>query len=79
MTTMELELQKAEIARMILSETDEKVLRKLFAFFAKEKKTPPPCQYSIEELREQIDISMNDYHAGRVVTMEEMRAKYPRL
>ena len=42
------------------------------------KKVSSPCQYTVEELREQIDLSMDDYSAGRVVTMEQMRAKHPR-
>jgi len=78
MTATELELQKAEIARMVLNETDDRVIGKIVAIFAQKKKAiqaVPPCQYTEEELHKQIDRSMADYRAGRVVTMEEMKAK----
>jgi len=48
MTTVELELRKAEIARMILNESDEQVIGTLFAFLTQEQKTSLPLPRSDE-------------------------------
>ena len=80
MNATRLEVLRAEFARAILTEPDENLLLKVIAFFGEEKKArqTPPCQYTLDELHNQIAGSMDDYRTGRIVTMEEMRAKHPR-
>lgn len=36
-----------------------------------------PCQYSVEQMRERVDLSMENLRAGNVVTLETLRAKHP--
>jgi len=76
MTTVELELRKAEIARMILNESDEKVIVKMFAFLTKQKKAPLPCRYTTEELEERLAQSEADIKAGRTSPTSEVFKPY---
>ena len=78
MTAIELELRKAEMARMILNESDEKMIGKLFAFLAKEKKAALPCRYTLEELKESFAQSEADIKAGRTVPTAEVFKPYER-
>ena len=49
--------------------------------FEREKKAvkTPPCQFTVEELRGEVTKSLKDFEKGNYVTIEEMRAKHPRL
>lgn len=37
----------------------------------KKEKTPPPCQYTLEELKARLEESVADAEAGRGITHEE--------
>ncbi len=49
--------------------------------FARVKRTKPapPCQYTIEELRESVRRAEEDIAAGRTYTMEQVRAIFARV
>jgi hypothetical protein len=62
MTTKELEIKKTEAP-----------IRK-----AKTSVVQPPCRYTVEELRDRVAESLEDVKAGRVYSMEEVRAMFSR-
>jgi hypothetical protein len=79
MTTIEMEVKKAALARDILNETDEKVVDKLLDSFREARKfLSSPCQFTGDELRAEIRKSEQAIREGRVVTQEYMREKHPR-
>ncbi len=81
MTTMELNAMKAEFIKDFLNEENETLVRKFIASFRKEKRQgmKPPCQFTIEELKKEVAQGVKDYKAGDVCTIEELRAKHPRV
>ena len=73
MNANQLDALKAEFAREILNEQDENLLKKAIAFFAKEKKAATaPCRFTAEELDKEIDSSLADIRAGRVIPQIEL-------
>ncbi|MDR3247007.1 MAG: hypothetical protein LBT50_11340 [Prevotellaceae bacterium] len=74
MNTLELEAQMAELARDILSETEEVVVQMLVIFFREMKKSvlPPPCRFTVEELKAEIAEAMDDVRCGRLTSQEEL-------
>lgn len=79
MTTIELELRKAELARMVLNESDENVIGKLLAVFTKAKKSKHnalPCRYSATELGQRLAQSEADIRAGRTLPTSEVFKPY---
>lgn len=82
MTTTQLEAMKAEFARAILNEQDESLLRKIAEIFSREKQArqqAAPCRYTLEELNERIDRSLESLRTGRTTTLDELRARHPRV
>jgi hypothetical protein len=80
MTTIELETKKTEVYREILDIEDDKILSDVIAYIrrAKTSVTQPPCRYTVKELRNRVAESVEDVKAGRVYTMEEVRAMFSR-
>jgi hypothetical protein len=81
MTTTELEIQKAGLAREILNETDENIVKKLIISFRNVKETTPisPCRFSVEEIRNIATNAIRDAKQGLGKSIEEVRAIHPRI
>jgi hypothetical protein len=80
MSAIELTAMRKEVANEILIEKDEVLLMKIIDFIRKSKRTaPPPCQFSVKELKAEILKSEDDFKNGQYVTMEYMRTKHPRI
>jgi len=73
MTTLEL---KAQLQRDIENEQNSSIIERVQAYYRRLKSAP--CQFSEEELIEEVRRSIEDAQAGGGKTMEEMRRKYPR-
>ncbi len=80
MTALELNTQKVELAKQILEERNEDVLKKVMAYFKKVKKTTLklPCQMTLEELKTEITQAKKDYEQGNYITNDSMRKKHLR-
>jgi hypothetical protein len=81
METLALDSQKIRFVKTFLNERDESILKKVMAYFEKEKTAveTPPCQFTIQELRTEVIESLKDFENGDYVTLERMREKHPRL
>ncbi|MDR3261515.1 MAG: hypothetical protein LBT78_06735 [Tannerella sp.] len=79
MSTVELEAQKAELAREILSETNEDIVKKVMLFFRSTKAETAglPWQMTVDELRAEVRQSEEDYGNGLGMTTDEMLKKHP--
>ena len=71
MTTLEL---KAQIKQDIDNEQDSTILEKMRAYYCKLKKAKKtmPCQYTLEELNQQLDQAEDDIKNGRVTSHEQL-------
>ncbi|MCL2651531.1 MAG: hypothetical protein FWD60_10980 [Candidatus Azobacteroides sp.] len=78
MKTIHLDAMRTHIISMICSETNEKVLSNVELLLMKNN-IPPMGNYSTETLRSAVLHSREDILNGRVVTVEEMRAKHQRI
>jgi hypothetical protein len=71
MTVLE---RKAVLIQAILNNTDENMLADMeLLLYAKQK---PPCQYTIEEVKEGIRKSIEDVGAGRIIPHEEVKKRF---
>lgn len=73
MTTLEL---KTQFQKEIENEQDNSVIERVQAYYRRIKTTP--CQFSSEELIEEVRRSVEDERNGGGKSMEEMRRKHPR-
>jgi len=73
MTTLEL---KTQFQKEIENEQDNSVIERVQAYYRRLKATP--CQFSSEELIEEVRRSVEDERNGGGKSMEEMRRKHPR-
>jgi len=75
MNTTQLEAMKAGFAREILNEQDESLIKKVIAFFAREKQVleTPPCRYTPEEIRDSANIAIRQRKEGHHIPHEEMK------
>jgi hypothetical protein len=73
MTVME---RKARVIQTILNHADENMLADIEIILHAEITRQPPCQYTIEEVKEGIRKSMEDVKAGRVISFEEFEKEY---
>lgn len=73
MTVLEL---KAQLQKDIENERNSSIIEKVQAYYRKLKAAP--CQFSQEELIEEVRRSVEDAKNGGGKTMEEMRKKHPR-
>ena len=78
MTTTHLDTMRTHIISMICNETSEKVLNNVELLLA-ETHIPPMGGYSAEMLKDAVLRSREDIQNGRVISIEEMRAKHPRI
>ncbi|MBP1613410.1 MAG: hypothetical protein H6Q13_858 [Bacteroidetes bacterium] len=74
MTTQKLEAMKAMLTREVLSIDNEKTANKLMDYLCqlKAEEKNPPCQFTIEELKEEIKKSMKDIDAGHFTSQEDL-------
>jgi hypothetical protein len=81
MSTIELEAHKAGFIRDVLNEPDENIVRLLITSFREMKVLTKdvPWQISVEELQEEVRQGVRDIESGNYLSMEEMRAKHPRI
>lgn len=73
--SMELDAMKAALAREILNTDSSEILKKVRKVFERARKSEeilPPCQYTIEELKERVHQGVQDARAGKGVTTEEL-------
>lgn len=73
MTTLEL---KAQLQKDIENEQNNAIIRRVEAFYRRLKTAP--CQFSAEELKEEVRRSVEDARNGGGKSMAEMRKKHPR-
>ena len=78
MATTHLDTMRTHIISMIYNETSEKILNDVKLLLT-ENHIPPMDGYSSETLKNAVLRSRKDIHDGKVVTIEEMRAKHPRV
>lgn len=81
MNTTRLETLQSEIVRNTLLSKDSAHLEKVLDLLRRKEKTferIPGWPYTEEDRTESLKRGMKDIEAGRVVSMEHMRAMYPR-
>ena len=78
MTTTHLDTMRTHIISMICNETNKRVLNNIELLLA-ENNIAPMNGYSVETLRNAVLCSREDIRNGRVVTIEQLRAKHPRI
>ena len=78
MATIHLDTMRTNIISMICNETNEKVLNNVELLLTKNH-ISPMSDCSAETLKEAVLYSREDIRNGRVVTIEEMKAKHPRI
>ena len=76
--TTHLDTIRTHIISMICSETNEKVLNNI-ELLLRGKDIPPMGNYSVETLKDAVLYSREDIRNGRIITIEEMRAKHPKI
>ena len=72
MTTIEI---KAQFQKEIESEQNSSIIEKVQAYYRRLKSAP--CQFTPEELTEEVRRSVADAQNGGGKSMEEMRKKHP--
>jgi len=77
MQTTHIDTKRTHIINMICNETSDKVLNDV-ELLLRENRIPPMGGYSPENLKNAVFRSHEDINNGKVVTIEEMRAKHPR-
>ena len=78
MITTHLDTRRTHIISMICNETNEKILNSIELLLVGND-IPPMGGYSAETLKNAVLRSREDIRNGKVVTIEEMRAKHPRI
>jgi len=78
MTTTHLDTMRTHIISMICHETNESLLNNI-EFLLIKNNVPSKGDYSAETLKNAVLRSREDISKGRVVTIEEMRTKHPRI
>ena len=78
MITTHLDTMRTHIISMICDETNEKILNNVELLLA-QSSISPMGDYSAETLKNAVLRSREDIRNGKVVTIEEMRAKHPRI
>ena len=77
MSAVELEIMRAEVARMALYEEDENVLETAMSYFHREHNLDLP-RTDVEKIAS-VEKGMADYYTGRLYSMEAMRTLHPRV
>lgn len=75
MTSITLQNLKEELIEQIKKEESFDLLQRIRQLIHKEKEKLP-CQFTKEELKQQIDKSIEDFNNGRFYTMEEVRKMF---
>jgi hypothetical protein len=78
MNAVYLDTIRTHIISMICNETNERVLNNV-EYLLTENSIPPMGGYSAGTLKSAVLRSREDIRNGRVVTIDEMRAKHPRI
>ena len=78
MMTTHLDTIRTHIISMICRETNEKVLNNIELLLTG-KDISPMGNYSAETLKDAVLHSREDIRNGRIITIEEMRAKHPKI
>lgn len=79
MTTMELEAQKGELARLILNIDDMEVIKEMSKAYRRieaRMQKEASCQYTVSEMEERLKQSRQDVKSGRYYTQDEMKKRY---
>ncbi len=81
MTTVQLNAKKLEIITMLMNTDDEKTVDKMWKLARQEEifEPIPGFAYTREERIESVMNGLADIEAGRTFTMEQVRAKFPRV
>ncbi len=76
MTAIELRAKKMEIIEMLMSVDDEKTVSKVLSVIRKAKEAEnPPCQFTVEQMRQRIAKAEADIQNGRFISHEEIKRK----
>lgn len=74
MTAMELECKKDELRELINSIDSEEVMNRVEKSLKRMlTREQPPCQFSIEELKEQLNVAEKEARLGLGCSTEELR------
>ncbi|MEQ3234471.1 hypothetical protein [Bacteroides cellulosilyticus] len=79
MTTMELEAQKGELARLILNIDDMEVIKEMSKAYRRieaRMQKEASCRYTVSEMEERLKQSRQDVKSGRYYTQDEMKKRY---
>ena len=81
MNTIELNFMRTHLIRMICDESNEQVLHEIEMLLSVNNISleGAPCRYTAKELKQRVRQATDSIRAGRGCTIEEMRAKHPRL
>jgi len=78
MEATHLDTMRTDIISMICQETDKKILNDIKLLLLKNN-IPPMGDYSAETLKNAVLRSREDIRKSRVVTIEKMKEKHPRV
>lgn len=74
MTAMELECKKDELRELINSIESEEVMNRVEKSLKRMlTREQPPCQFSVEELKEQLNVAEKEARLGLGCSTEELR------
>jgi len=78
MATIELNAKELELFQEINNDPNLLEYALISIRKIKKKKLPPPCQYTVEELRERLEKARKEVEDGVAIftTQEEMESKY---
>ncbi len=75
MTTLELQNKKVELASQILTSDNEEIINQLSKLYTKLTKKQFPCDYTIEEIAQACEGAVQDYEAGKLIPLSEIKRK----
>jgi len=79
MTTIEIQAKKAELITSIINDVDNEEQLEAVSAYLKEVTSSvkePPCQYSMEELKDRLKLGRIAEKEGNYKTQAEMRRKH---
>ena len=75
MITLKLQAKKAELARRILNTDNEELIDKLSGLYDKLSIEKYPCDYTIEEVAQACEDSIQQYKKGEIIPDSEIKRK----
>lgn len=72
---MELQIKKAELAKLILSSDNEDIINKLSELYHNLTVQKYPCDYSEEDVLKACETAIQEYEAGTLVPGNQIKRK----